>query len=216
LQEPLRKIKSFNQLILTQEVDRLSEQGREFFRRSVGAAERMQLLIRDLIDYARLNATDRVFEPTPLTELVADVLIDLQESIISSRAVVQVGDLPTALVIQLLFRQLLQNLLTNALKFHQPATHPDRVPWNGHRPRHLSARDAASWWQHCSPQPTRRGGHVCDAVADAAAGPVGATYLLFPVQCAGQHLQANFGEAAFGVERKLAFLHPVVKRRFGF
>lgn len=124
LQEPLRKIKSFNELILENEADRLSEQGREFFRRSANAAERMQLLIRDLIDYSRINATDWIVEQVDLGDLIEDVEADLQEAIATSGAVLNVDHLPTVTVIRFMFRQLLQNLIANALKFHQPGQPP--------------------------------------------------------------------------------------------
>lgn len=124
LQEPLRKIKSFNELILENEADRLSEQGYEFFRRSANAADRMQLLIRDLIDYSRINATDWTYEPVDLSELIDDVQTDLQESIVAKQAVIQTSNLPTVTVIRFMFRQMLQNLLANAVKFHQPNQPP--------------------------------------------------------------------------------------------
>lgn len=124
LQEPLRKIKSFNELILEAEADRLSEQGREFFRRSAKAAERMQLLIRDLIDYSSISAADWIFERVNLGELVEEMQLELQEAITASGAVVRTGHLPTVTVIRFMFRQLLQNLMTNALKFHKPGQPP--------------------------------------------------------------------------------------------
>ncbi|HEY0109491.1 MAG TPA: PAS domain-containing protein, partial [Fibrella sp.] len=73
LQEPLRKIKSFNQLILEKEAGTLSEQGREFFRRSTAAADRMQQLIRDLVAYSRISAGERMIESVDLAELVDEV-----------------------------------------------------------------------------------------------------------------------------------------------
>ncbi|MEZ0608306.1 ATP-binding protein [Fibrella sp. WM1] len=124
LQEPLRKIKSFNQMILDQEVERLSDRGREFFRRSIGAAERMQELIHDLLSYARINGAEHVNETFGLAELVVEVQADLQEAITTSQAVIRTTDLPQITAVRFMFGQLLQNLLSNALKFHRPGQAP--------------------------------------------------------------------------------------------
>lgn len=124
LQEPLRKIKSFNQMILDQEAERLSDRGREFFRRSIGAAARMQELIHDLLSYARVNGVEHVNETFELAELVADVQADLQEAIATSQAVIRATDLPKITAVRFMFGQLLQNLLSNALKFHRPGQPP--------------------------------------------------------------------------------------------
>lgn len=124
LQEPLRKIKSFNQLILEQEANALSEQGQEFFRRSSAAADRMQQLIRDLIAYSQMNAAERIFEPVDLAELVRQVQANLHETITQKQAILQVGTLPTVPVIRFAFEQLLDNLIGNALKYHRPGQPP--------------------------------------------------------------------------------------------
>ncbi len=124
LQEPLRKIKSFNELILAREAGTLSTQGQEFFRRSINAADRMQQLIRDLIAYSHMNAAERIVEPVDLAELVAQVRVNLSETIAAGQAEIQVGPLPTVPVIRLAFQQLVDNLLGNALKYHRPGVPP--------------------------------------------------------------------------------------------
>lgn len=124
LQEPLRKIKSFNQLILEHEAGTLSEQGQEFFRRSTIAAERMQQLIRDLIAYSQINAAERSVDPVDLAELVGEVCSNLYETITAKKAEIQVGSLPTVLVTRFAFQQLIDNLINNALKYHRPGMVP--------------------------------------------------------------------------------------------
>lgn len=121
LQEPLRKIKTFNEMILAGETDGLTERGRDFFRRSVNATERMQMLIRDLIAYAHLNKADELYEPTDLATLWADVQADLCDDIAEKQAVIEADSLPTVSVVGFMFRQLLENLLANALKYSNPA-----------------------------------------------------------------------------------------------
>lgn len=127
LQEPLRKIKSFNQLILERESDRLSEQGQEFFRRSNAAAARMQQLITDLTAYSQVDAARRSDEDeiVDLTELVNQAQATLHEPISSKQAQIQVDPLPTVAVNRLAFQQLVNNLLTNALKYHRPGHAPN-------------------------------------------------------------------------------------------
>ena len=127
LQEPLRKIKSFNQLILDQESDRLSQQGQEFFRRSSAAAARMQQLITDLTAYSQVNAAQRINEDevVDLTELVNQVRVTLYEPISSKQAHIQVDPLPTVAVNRLAFQQLFTNLISNALKYHRPGHAPN-------------------------------------------------------------------------------------------
>ena len=125
LQEPLRKIKSFNQLILEQESGTMSAQGQEYFRRSSAAADRMQQLIRDLIAYSKINVAEQTVEPVDLAELVAEVCSDSQETIMLTAAKLHVGTLPSVFVIRFSFRQLLDNLIGNALKYHLPDQAPD-------------------------------------------------------------------------------------------
>ncbi|MEZ0483673.1 sensor histidine kinase [Fibrella aquatica] len=124
LQEPLRKIKSFNQLILEQDAGTLSEQGQEFFRRSIAAAERMQQLIRDLTAYSRINAVESTVESVDLAELVEQVCTELRETIVEKNAILHIGILPTVPLIRFSFRQLLDNLIGNSLKYHLPNTAP--------------------------------------------------------------------------------------------
>lgn len=124
LQEPLRKIRSFNQLILEREGATLSEEGQEFFRRSSAAADRMQQLIRDLIDYSRISAGERTVEPVDLGQLVDQVRANLYEVIAEKKAEIQVGPLPTVSVIRVAFQQMLDNLISNALKYHRAGIAP--------------------------------------------------------------------------------------------
>ena len=124
LQEPLRKIKTFNELILAGHVGGLTEQGQEFFRRSIAATERMRALIRDLIAYAQLNENGIVQHPTDLARLLADVKAELADEIAQKQAVIEAGLLPTVPVVAFMFRQLLENMLTNALKYSDPAKPP--------------------------------------------------------------------------------------------
>ncbi|TAE27571.1 MAG: PAS domain S-box protein [Cytophagales bacterium] len=124
LQEPLRKIQSFNSLILKTESAALSEQGQDYFRRSMAAAERMRQLIKDLIDYSRVHKTAAEYEQVDLHELLHQIKDDLAEPIREKNATIRTSNFPSVLVNGLMFKQLLQNLISNALNYHKPGIPP--------------------------------------------------------------------------------------------
>lgn len=124
LQEPLRKIQSFNSLILEREGHSLTEAAKDYFGRSMAAAGRMQELIRDLIDYSRTNSTTWEFESVDLNDLFTQIKRDLSEQMEQQKASIEAGPLPTVQVIGFMFRQLLTNLISNSLKYHQPDLPP--------------------------------------------------------------------------------------------
>ena len=124
LQEPLRKIMAFGDRLRTRCGEALGEQGRDYLGRMQGAAERMQVLIQDLLKLSRITSRAQPFEPCWLTKIVNDVLGDLEVAIEERRAEVRVGDLPVIDADPLQMRQLFQNLIANALKFQQPGETP--------------------------------------------------------------------------------------------
>jgi signal transduction histidine kinase len=125
LQEPLRKVQTFAAQLTATEHDRLSVQGQDFLRRMSDAAGRMRTLIDDLLMFSRVSTQGRPFVPVDLGEIVAQVLIDLELSIADSGARVTVGALPTVAADAVQMRQLLQNLLGNALKFRREGVVPE-------------------------------------------------------------------------------------------
>lgn len=120
LQEPLRKIYTFNSLILELEADQLSDRGQDYFRRSMAAVERMQRLIRDLIAYSQTETGNELRQPVDLELLLDQVRNEYQDTITHIGATFHVTPLPTVPVIEFMFRQLLHNLVGNALKYAQP------------------------------------------------------------------------------------------------
>ena len=124
LQEPLRKIQTFNSLILEREADCLSDETQDYFRRSMAAAERMQRLIKDLIAYSQTEATIHPTQPVDLALLLGQVKAELHETIVSTGATIHATRLPTVPVVEFMFRQLLHNLIGNALKYAQPGVPP--------------------------------------------------------------------------------------------
>jgi PAS domain S-box-containing protein len=124
LQEPLRKIQTFASLLLQNEYMNLSDTGKIQFKRMQNSAQRMQTLIADLLAYSRTNTGDRVFEVVELSEIIREVEDDLKEELQEKQAQIQVKGSSPIRVIPFQFRQLLQNLVTNSLKFSSPGRLP--------------------------------------------------------------------------------------------
>lgn len=125
LQEPLRKIRAFGDRLYAKEADKLSEKGEDYLKRMVNAAERMQRLISDLLQFSRVSTHARAFEEVDLNEVVEGVLEDLEYAIEESQADVKISTLPVVEAEPVQMRQLFQNLLGNAIKFRKEGEHPE-------------------------------------------------------------------------------------------
>ncbi|CAN0557796.1 unnamed protein product, partial [Ectocarpus sp. 8 AP-2014] len=124
LQEPLRKIQSFGQLIQHDQAKILDDRGKEYFTLMTDAANRMQRLIADLLSYSRVASRSEPFQKVSLKKVYDDVKGDLSSAIAASSAQITASDLPEIFCDETQIHQLLQNLIGNALKFR----HPDRKP----------------------------------------------------------------------------------------
>jgi PAS domain S-box-containing protein len=125
LQEPLRKISTFADLILEEDGDNLGESGRLYLQRVQHAAVRMSRLIKDLLAFSRVRTKALPFEKTDLGVVMAEVISDLEVLIKKTGGRVHFDELPTIEADPVQLRQLLQNLIANALKFHQPDVPPE-------------------------------------------------------------------------------------------
>ncbi|BAZ49717.1 multi-sensor signal transduction histidine kinase [Nostoc sp. NIES-4103] len=124
LQEPLRKIKTFGERLKTSCSDSISEQGHDYLERMQNAALRMQSLIEDLLTLSRVTTRAQPFVSVNLAQTAQEVLSDLEVRIQQSKGRVELGDLPTIKADPVQMRQLLQNLIGNALKFHRQEVPP--------------------------------------------------------------------------------------------
>ena len=117
LQEPLRSITSYIGLIRDRYSDKLDDTGREFIDFAIDGADRMRRLIDDLLEYSRVDMRGEAFEPVDCNRLAQTVLGDLDQAISQCDADVECSQLPVVGGDELQLARLLQNLISNALKF---------------------------------------------------------------------------------------------------
>ena len=129
LQEPLRKIQAFGDRLKTKHGDALGEGGRDYLERMQNAAGRMQTLINDLLTFSRVTTKAQPFVEVDLAEVAAGVVSDLEARVERSGGRVEMGEMLTLDADPLQMRQLLQNLIGNALKFHKPDAPPFVKVW---------------------------------------------------------------------------------------
>ncbi len=122
LQEPLRKIQTFASRIAEKEKENLSENGQYLFNRMQLSAERMQMLIDDLLAYSRTNNLGGDFQSTDLNELIDQVKEDLCEELKKGNLTVESHNIGNISIIPYQIKQVFYNLLSNSFKF----SHPER------------------------------------------------------------------------------------------
>jgi signal transduction histidine kinase len=124
LQEPVRKILAFGDLLNTAAGPALEGPAREHLARMLNAATRMRTLINDLLLYSQVTTRVQPFARTDLARIAREVIADLETAIAESGGRVEVGPLPVIEADALQMRQLLQNLLGNALKYRRKDVPP--------------------------------------------------------------------------------------------
>lgn len=125
LQEPLRKIRSFGEVLAEEAGASLAPEARHHLERIQNAATRMQALIDDLLTLSRVTTQASPFVRVDLGAIAREVISDLEVSITEKRARVDLEPLPSIDADPVQMRQLLQNLVSNALKFHAGSTPPE-------------------------------------------------------------------------------------------
>lgn len=127
LQEPLRKIQTFASIINAKETQNLSANGIKYFQLMQTAAGRMQQLIRDLLVFSKISADERKFEAVDMGLIIDEIKQEFEESIAEKHAVIEVNEICKVRSIHFQFRQLMHNLISNALKFSNPDVPPHIV-----------------------------------------------------------------------------------------
>jgi light-regulated signal transduction histidine kinase (bacteriophytochrome) len=117
LQEPLRKIQTFASRLADLDEQNISANAKTYLSRIEFAAKRMQTLIQDLLTYSRTNSAERVFITVNLDDIAEEITSDFSERIEEKNAQINFQPLGEVTVIPFQFRQLLHNLIGNALKF---------------------------------------------------------------------------------------------------
>lgn len=143
LQEPLRKVASFTQLLGTRYRGRLDERADQYIDFAVDGAKRMQRLISDLLGFSRVGRVGAAFAPVDLGAALDRVVAELAEPIVETGAEVSAEPLPSVLGEEALLVQLLANLVGNALKFRRP-DEPPRIRLTAERVGdtwHLACQD---------------------------------------------------------------------------
>ncbi len=136
LQEPLRMVSSYVQLLERRYKGKLDRDADDFIRYAVEGVNRMHSLINDLLTYSNVDTCGKPFKPVDCTEVLNHAVGSLQKAIERSRAVITHDPLPTIIADDLQFVKLSQNLLSNAIKFH--GEEPPRI--------HVSAEQKKNEW----------------------------------------------------------------------
>jgi len=136
LQEPLRMVSSYTQLLAQRYEGQLDDKAKKYIDYAVDGAVRMQRLINDLLTYSRVGTRGKPLEPIDSHSVLGEALLNLQSAVEESRAMVTNDDLPTVRADASQLIQIFQNLIANAIKFRGAS--PPRI--------HVSARDQGREW----------------------------------------------------------------------
>ncbi len=125
LQEPLRMVASFTQLLARRYQDKLDQDAKDFIQFAVDGATRMQKLIIDLLTFSRVGTRGQPFISTDTNIVLNNVLINLQTTIEETNATIIWDPLPVIIADESQMMQLFQNLISNAIKFHRKDINPE-------------------------------------------------------------------------------------------
>ena len=125
LKAPIRSVISFAQLLKSNVYKDMDGKNQRFLDIIITASTNMQVLIDDLLSYSKINTQAIEFENVDPEKLLRYLLIEIGQNIAEKDGKVVIGDLPAEIVVDASrFRQIFQNLITNAMKFHKEGEHP--------------------------------------------------------------------------------------------
>ena len=136
LQEPLRMVASYTQLLEERYQDKLDTDAKEFIQFAVDGALRMQRLINDLLSYSLVGARQKPVKPTDCNSVLSQVIANLSVTIEQNNVIITNDDLPTVMADASQMQELFKNLVGNAIKFR--SEHAPRV--------HVSAKQNGNKW----------------------------------------------------------------------
>jgi PAS domain S-box-containing protein len=124
MKEPLRKIRFYTNMVFDNAGHLLPEKEREYLKRTITAAARMQVLIDDLLTYSRTSTIEKELKKVDLGKILAEIQSAHSDTIRDLKAKIEVGPMPEVDGIPFQLMQLFDNLLSNSLKYHHPARQP--------------------------------------------------------------------------------------------
>ncbi|MBC8319291.1 MAG: PAS domain S-box protein [Bacteroidetes bacterium] len=137
LQEPLRMVSSYTQLLERRYKDKLDQDANDFMNYAVDGANRMQKLINDMLDYSRVTTKGKEFHPIDTNSALGQAIVNLQQKIQSTSALITNEELPVIIADEGQIIRLFQNLIGNAIKYAGDET--SRI--------HISCNDLPDLWQ---------------------------------------------------------------------
>lgn len=140
LQEPLRMVKNYSEMLQKEVGDKLNEKEQKMFHFVINGAQHMQALVADILAYSRIGSESDKYEHYDANKIMSGVLANFEDEIASKKAVVTYDELPFLFGNSMRFSRLLQNLVGNALKYQAPDV-PPRV----HVSAEISPKDTHVW-----------------------------------------------------------------------
>ena len=137
MQEPLRTIKIYGELLGLRYAGTLDGEALEFLGYLRAAATQMETLVRDLLDYSQVTKLEPPKVPIDANEVLGQVLANLSGSIAESGSIIANDPLPMVRIHSTHLRQMFQNLIGNAIKYRKPEVAPEV---------HINAREENGWW----------------------------------------------------------------------
>jgi PAS domain S-box-containing protein len=124
MKEPLRKIRFYTNLVNDNFGEQLPEKERDYLKRSINAASRMQTLIDDLLTYSKTSSQEMEFKKVDLGKVIAEIQLAHYDTIREISAEIELGNLPVIDGVSFQVMQLFDNLLSNSLKYRHPGRRP--------------------------------------------------------------------------------------------